>query len=107
MDHVEKTKKEYKKFKKPRDLRYIYQNESDKLCFQHDMAYGDFEDLTRRAVSDKNCVMKHLTLLSIKNVMDIFFSYLGFLSQTFTNHTTAEEGGGHSINSSLPHSPAS
>ena len=26
------------------DLRYIYKNEVDKACFQHDMAYGDFKD---------------------------------------------------------------
>ena len=25
----------------------------DKACFQHDMAYGDFKDLTRRIASDK------------------------------------------------------
>ena len=31
----------------------MYQNELDKACFQHDMAYGDFKDLTRRTVSDK------------------------------------------------------
>ena len=33
--------------------RYIYQNELDKACFQHDMAYGYFKDLTRRTASDK------------------------------------------------------
>ena len=33
--------------------RYIYQNELDKACFQHDMAYGDFKDLPTRAVADK------------------------------------------------------
>ena len=32
---------------------YIYQNELDRACFQHDMAYGDFKDLTRKTVSDK------------------------------------------------------
>ena len=32
---------------------YIYQNELDKTCFQHDMTYGDFKDLTRRTASDK------------------------------------------------------
>ena len=37
----------------PKDPQYIYQNEIDKPCFQHDMAYGDFKDLTRRTVSDK------------------------------------------------------
>ena len=32
----------------------------------------------------------------------LFFSYLDFLSQPFTNHRTAGEGGGHFFNSSLP-----
>ena len=31
------------------DSRYIYQNELDKACFQHDIAYGDFKDLNRTA----------------------------------------------------------
>ena len=35
------------------DSRYIYQNKLDKACFQHDMAYGDFKNLTRRTASDK------------------------------------------------------
>ena len=29
------------------DERYIYQNELYKACFQHDMAYRGFKDLTR------------------------------------------------------------
>ena len=29
----------------------MYQNKLDKPCFQHDMAYGYFEDLTRRTAS--------------------------------------------------------
>ena len=36
-----------------------------------------------------------------------FLFYLRFVSRTFTNHRTAREGGGHSINSSLPPPPAS
>ena len=35
------------------DSRYSYQDELDKACFLHNMAYGDFKDLPRRAVSDK------------------------------------------------------
>ena len=31
----------------------IDQNELDKACFQHNMAYGDFKDLNRRTVADK------------------------------------------------------
>ena len=52
-NHLLKTKKEFKNFKKSRDSRYIYQKELDKACFPHDMAYGDFKDLPRRTVSDK------------------------------------------------------
>ena len=36
------------------DTNYIYKNELDKACFQHDMAYGDFKDLKRRTASDKS-----------------------------------------------------
>ena len=42
-----------KKFKETGDSKYIYQNELDKACFQHDMAYGDFKDLLRRIAADK------------------------------------------------------
>ena len=46
-------KQRIQKFKETGNLRYIYQNELDKLCFQHVMSYGDFKDLTRRKASDK------------------------------------------------------
>ena len=48
-----KNKERVQKFKERGDSRYIYQNKLDKACFQNDMAYGDFRDLTRRTVSDK------------------------------------------------------
>ena len=35
------------------NTNYIYKNELDKACFQHDVAYGDFKDLERRTASDK------------------------------------------------------
>ena len=40
-------------FKQAGDSRYIYINELDKACFQHDMAYGDFKDLKKRTTADK------------------------------------------------------
>ena len=47
--------------KRTGDSRYIYQNELNKACFQQGMmAYRDFEDLTRRTVSDKILRDKHL-----------------------------------------------
>ena len=45
--------KEKKKTKEKRDPRFIYQNELDKTCFQHDMAYEDFKDLNWRAIAGK------------------------------------------------------
>ena len=50
VDHLLKTRKE---FKETGDTSYIYKNELDKACFQHDMAYGLFKDLKRRIFSDK------------------------------------------------------
>ena len=48
-----KNKERIQKLKETRDTSYIYKNELDKACFQHDMAYGDFKDLARRTASDK------------------------------------------------------
>ena len=32
---------------------FLYKNELDKACFQHDMAYGKLKDLAKRTQSDK------------------------------------------------------
>ena len=48
-----KNKERIQKFKGTGDTNYIYKNELDKACFQHEMAYGDFKDLKRRTFSDK------------------------------------------------------
>ena len=48
-----KNKERIQKFKETGDRSYIYKNELDKACFQHDMAYGDFKDIKRRTFSDK------------------------------------------------------
>ena len=46
VDHSLNIKKNWK-CKETGDSRYIYQNESDKACFQHDTVYGVFKDLNR------------------------------------------------------------
>ena len=48
-----KNKKRIQKFKQTGGSRYIYKNELDKACFQHDMAYRDFKDLKKRTAADK------------------------------------------------------
>ena len=47
-----KNKERMQKFKETGDSRYIYQNELNKFYFQHEMAYQDFKDLSRRRASD-------------------------------------------------------
>ena len=42
-----------KEFKRTGDTRYIYRNELDKACFQHDSAYADHKDLINRTKADK------------------------------------------------------
>ena len=46
-------KERIKKFKQTGDTRYIYRNELDKACFQHDSAYADHKDLINRTEVDK------------------------------------------------------
>ena len=46
-------KERIKEFKCTGDTRYIYRNELDKACFQHDSAYADHKDLINRTKSDK------------------------------------------------------
>ena len=48
-----KHKERIKNFKQTVDTRYIYRNELDKACFQHDAAYADNKDLLNRTRADK------------------------------------------------------
>ena len=48
-----KNKERIQKSKETGNIRYISQNKPDKACFQSDVAYGDFRNLTRRTPSDK------------------------------------------------------
>ena len=70
-----KKKERIGKVKETGDSRYIYQNELDKACFQHDMAYGNIKDLTRRTASE-HCTIKHLIVLKTRNIMDISIELL-------------------------------
>ena len=46
-------KERIKEFKCTGDTCYIYRNELDKACFQHDSAYADHKDLINRTEADK------------------------------------------------------
>ena len=48
-----KNKERIEKFMQTGNTDFIYKNELDKACFQHDMAYGKSKDLIKRTQSDK------------------------------------------------------
>ena len=48
-----RNNKRIEKFMQTGNTDFIYRNELDKACFQHDMAYGKSKDLTKRTQSHK------------------------------------------------------
>ena len=48
-----KNKERIEKFMQKGNTDFIYRNELDKACFQHDMVYGKSKDLVKRTQSDK------------------------------------------------------
>ena len=48
-----KNKERIQKLMQAGNTNAIYKNNLDKACFQHDMTYGKYKDLTKRTQSDK------------------------------------------------------
>ena len=48
-----RNKERIEKFMQTGNTDFIYRNELDKACFQHDMAYGKSKDLAKRTQSDR------------------------------------------------------
>ena len=63
--------KETEKFTQTGNTDFIYKNELDKACFQHDMAYGKSKDLIKRTQSDKFFKNNAFKLLVIQITMVI------------------------------------
>ena len=73
-----KNEERIKKFKETGDSRDIYQNEFDKAWFQHDMAIEILIIRLEEQVLIRYCVIKHLILLKIQNMMDINIDLLQY-----------------------------
>ena len=93
-----KNKERIQKFKERRDSRYIYQNELDKACFQHDIAYRDFKDLTRRTTSDKILHDKAFSIAKNpkydgyqRGLPSIVYKFSSIKSQNISNKELGEE----------------
>ena len=66
-----KKKEIIQKIKETGDSRYIYQKNLDKACFQLDMVYVILKMQLEERILIKYCVIKHLILLKIRNMMNI------------------------------------
>ena len=66
-----KNKKRIDKFMQSGNTDFIYKNEPDKACFQHDMAYGKSKDLVKRTQSDTVLRDKAFKIASDSNMMGI------------------------------------
>ena len=69
------------RFKETGDSKYIYRNELDKACFQHDMTYGYFKELLKITTSDTVLPDEAFDIAKYQNMMDI----KEVLLQWFTN----------------------
>ena len=55
------------KFMNTGDTRFIYRNDLEKACFQHDSAYSDSKDLVKRTQSDKILIDKAFNIAKNPN----------------------------------------
>ena len=62
-----KNKERIEKFMQTGNTNFIYKNELDKACFQHDMAYWKSKDLIKRTHSDKFLKNKAFKIASNPN----------------------------------------
>ena len=74
-----KNKERIEKFMQTGNTDFIYKNELDKACFQHDMAYGKSKDLVKRTQSDKVLKNKAFKIASNPN----YDGYQRGLASTF------------------------
>ena len=47
-----KYRERIQKFRETGNLKHLYRNELDKVCFAHDVAYSDSMDSAKRTISD-------------------------------------------------------
>ena len=85
-----RNKQRIQKIMQTGDTSYIYRNELDKVCFQHDMAYGKYKDL-RQTQSDK--VLKDKAFKVANNLKyDVYQRGLASMVYNFFDMKSKEAG---------------
>ena len=64
MVHSTEIKKGIERFMQTRNTDFIYRNDLDKTCFQHDMAYSKSKDVANRTQSDRLLIDKPFKIAS-------------------------------------------
>ena len=62
--HSTEIKKSIERFMQTRNTDFIYRNDLDKTCFQHDMAYSKSKDVANRTQSDRLLIDKPFKIAS-------------------------------------------
>ena len=86
-----KNKERIEKLMQTGNTDFIYKNELDKACFQHDMAYGKLKDLIKRTQSDK--VLKGKAFKIATNPNDDVYQR-GLASMVYKSFHKKSEGSG-------------
>ena len=95
-DPFTRHKERIKEFKRTGDTRYIYRNELDKACFQHDSAYADHKDLINRTEADKVLRDKAYDIASNPEYDDYQRGLASMVYKFFDKKSTAEPAAGPS-----------
>ena len=94
-------KERIKKFKQTGNTRYIYRNDLDKACFQHDSAYADHEDLINRTEADKGLRDKSYDIASNPEYDGYQRGLASMVYKFFDKKATAESSAKHVMESGI------
>ena len=70
-----KNKEKIQKFMETGNAVYIHKNDFDKACFQHDMTYGKYKDLTKRTQSDKVLRDKAFKIMKTRGLVSMNYKF--------------------------------
>ena len=99
---ITENKERIQKLKATGDTSYIYKNELDKACFQHDMAYRDFKDLKRRTFSARFLRDKAFNIAKNPKYDEYLLWFINFFDKKST-FLTDKSVSGSGINTEVKH----
>ena len=70
-----KNKEKIQKFMETGNAVYIHKNDFDKACFQHDMTYDKYKDLTKRTQSDKVLRDKAFKIMKTRGLVSMVYKF--------------------------------